>query len=62
MSNNSHTLHEQLAKSRLTIIAENSPDMTNSKLKTTKYAQVMKSSTGFEGKHRMTKSLDSNGL
>ena len=38
MSNNSHTLHEQLAKSRLTIIAENSPDMTNSKMKTTKYA------------------------
>ena len=52
-----------MAKSRLTIIAENSPDMNKNKMRNSKYQALMKSSTtGFQDKHRLAKSLDSNGL
>ena len=47
VSGNSHNKNEPMGKSRLTVIAENSPDMTGSRKKTSKYQGMMKSSTGF---------------
>ena len=62
VSGNSQHMNEPMGKSRLTVIAENSPDMTGSRKKTSKYQGMMKSSTGFQDKYRLTKSFDSNGL